>query len=138
MYTPPTDEAAAARGCCARHAQTAAKGGSPLLPRTRLLGATAAERHDFGCAAAVPMSAREFASAGLGFLGWRTVDGLRTGFDASTLDGAYMPSPVGGSPPAVEVPPPPADASDGISCRLEIYAIYKSIHKYMSALIYNA
>lgn len=87
------------------HAQSAAKGGSPLLPRTRLWGASAEDKRLFGAAAQVPISTREIASAGLGFLGWRTVDGLRTAmFDASVLDGDYMPSAVGDSAPAVAVP----------------------------------
>ncbi len=85
------------------HAQNAAKGGA-LLPRTKLWGASDEEKRLFGAAAQVPWSGREVASAGLGFLGWRTVDGRRTLFDASVLDGEYMPAPVGGSAPAVEVP----------------------------------
>ena len=52
----------------------------------------------------VPLSKAGFADLGLGFLGWRTVDGLRSIFDASVYDGSYMPSPVGDSPPACRVP----------------------------------
>lgn len=87
------------------HAQAAAKGQGALLPATKLFGASAEAKKLFGAAAQVPTSQRSLASASLGFLGWRTVDGLRTGpFDASVFDGSYMPSLVGASPPAVEVP----------------------------------
>jgi len=87
------------------HAQAAAKGGSPLIPTCKVVGASAEDKRLFGASAALPMSKKGLASAALGFLNWRTVDGLRTGFfDASVYDGEYMPSLVGDSPPACEVP----------------------------------
>ena len=86
------------------HAQAAAKAGVPTLPMTKLWGATEEDKRVFGCAAQVPMGKRAIADAALGFLGWRTVDGKRSMWDASAMDGSFMPAPVGGSPPASHVP----------------------------------
>eukprot|EP00802_Teleaulax_amphioxeia_P012197 Tamp_12235.p1 GENE.Tamp_12235~~Tamp_12235.p1 ORF type:complete len:325 (+),score=60.88 Tamp_12235:86-976(+) len=72
------------------NAQHAAKGSTRFLPSTKWRGASAADKRLFAGTAEVPRSQRDLAEAALGFLGWRTVDGLRTGFDASVLDGDLM------------------------------------------------
>ena len=56
------------------------------------------------CTLQVPSGRRELAEAALGFLGWRTVQGCRTGFDASVCDADLMPGPVGTGPLANKVP----------------------------------
>jgi hypothetical protein len=56
------------------------------------------------CTPQVPSDSRELAEAALGFLGWRTVQGCRTGFDASVCDADLMPGPVGTGPLANKVP----------------------------------
>lgn len=87
------------------HAHQAAKGGQCTLPRTKLFGASTEDKEWFGAAASVPWTRREIYKLPLGWLNMLTnAKGLRTCFDASTLDGSYMPTAVGGSPPPCEVP----------------------------------
>lgn len=86
------------------NAQHAAKGSLKFLPGTRWSGASDEDRALLAGCAQVPRTRRELAESGLGFLGWRTVQGLRTGFDASVCDGDLMHEPVGSGPLACEVP----------------------------------
>ena len=61
--------------------------------------------HAFGPAAQIPLSSSSLARMSLGWLSlWANGEGLRAAFDASQMDGTYMPAPVGASPPASEVP----------------------------------
>eukprot|EP00928_Gymnodinium_smaydae_P087168 TRINITY_DN71491_c0_g1_i1.p1 TRINITY_DN71491_c0_g1~~TRINITY_DN71491_c0_g1_i1.p1 ORF type:complete len:537 (+),score=64.27 TRINITY_DN71491_c0_g1_i1:111-1721(+) len=78
------------------NAQVAAKGGLALLPRTKIWGATQEDKKKFGCGAQIPSSPLDWGRASLGFLNWRMIDGLRTGFfDACVQDGELMCTLVG-------------------------------------------
>jgi hypothetical protein len=86
------------------NAQHAAKGGMRFLPGTKWSGASPDDIELFAGCAQVPKSRSELAETALGFLGWRTVHGLRTGFDASVCDGDLMPEAVGEGALGCEVP----------------------------------
>lgn len=103
--TPSKQELASFPRMKLLHAQQAAKNGIPLLPKTRFCCTSSDMLHAFGPAAQIPLSSSSLARMSLGWLSlWANGEGLRAAFDASQMDGTYMPAPVGASPPASEVP----------------------------------